>query len=78
LWLGAGFALAVSVGEFGATAFLARPQRPTMTTAIFDLLGRPGDVAYGQALALSVLLAAISVGAVTAGDLSQRAGRRRG
>lgn len=78
LWLGAGFAVAVSVGEFGATAFLARPQRPTMTTAIFDLLGRPGDVAYGQALALCVVLAAISVGAVTAGDLIQRAGRRRG
>jgi thiamine transport system permease protein len=58
--VGAAFAFAISVGEFGATAFLARPQRPTVPTAIFRLLGRPGDLAFGQAMALSVILMLIT------------------
>jgi thiamine transport system permease protein len=62
--VGAAFAFAVSVGEFGATAFLARPQRPTVPTAIFRLLGRPGDLAFGQAMALSVILMLITGAAV--------------
>jgi thiamine transport system permease protein len=35
--VGAGFAFAVSLGEFGATLFIARPT-PTMPLAIFRLL----------------------------------------
>ena len=62
--VGAAFAFAVSIGEFGATAFLARPQRPTVPTAIFRLLGRPGDLAFGQAMALSVILMVITASAV--------------
>ncbi len=58
--VGAAFAFAVSVGEFGATAFLARPQRPTVPTAIFRLLGRPGELAFGQAMALSVILLVVT------------------
>ena len=54
---GAMFSFAIAIGEFGATAFLARPQRPTIPTAIFNLLGRPGASTFGQAMALSVLLA---------------------
>ncbi|MXX63520.1 MAG: ABC transporter permease subunit, partial [Acidimicrobiia bacterium] len=54
--VGAGFALAVSLGEFGATAFLVRPDRPTIPTAIFRLLGQPGATNLGQAMALSVIL----------------------
>ena len=54
----AGFAFAVSLGEFGATSFLARPDYPTMPLVIFRLIGRPGDLNYGMALAASVLLAA--------------------
>ncbi len=38
----AGFAFAISLGEFGATVFLARPDRPTLPVAIFRFLGRPG------------------------------------
>ena len=57
--VGAGFALAVSLGEFGATAFLVRPDRPTIPTAIFRLLGQPGATNLGQAMALSVILMVI-------------------
>ncbi len=54
----AGFAFAVSLGEFGATSFLARDDYPTMPIVIFRLIGRPGELNYGMALAASVLLAA--------------------
>jgi thiamine transport system permease protein len=54
--VGAGFAAAVSLGEFGATAFLSRPDRPTLPIAIYRFLGQPGSSNRGQALALSVIL----------------------
>jgi thiamine transport system permease protein len=53
-----GFAFAVSLGEFGATSFLARDEHPTLPVLIFALLGRPGADNYGAALAASVVLAA--------------------
>jgi thiamine transport system permease protein len=62
LLVGAAFAFAVSVGEFGATAFIARPATPTLPIAIFRLLGRPGT--FGHAMALSVLLMALTAAAV--------------
>lgn len=54
----AGFAFAVSLGEFGATAFLARSSTPTLPVVIYDLLGHPGALNYGMALAASCVLAA--------------------
>ena len=54
----AGFAFAVSLGEFGATSFLAREDHPTLPIVIFRLIGHPGAMNYGMALAASVLLAA--------------------
>ncbi|MCW2813196.1 MAG: phnU [Nocardioides sp.] len=54
----AGFAFAVSLGEFGATSFLARDELPTLPIVIFRLIGRPGADDYGAALAASVVLAA--------------------
>ncbi len=62
------FAFAIAIGEFGATAFLARPQRPTIPTAVFQLLGRPGGSTFGQAMALSVILALITATAVSVLD----------
>jgi thiamine transport system permease protein len=56
LTVAAAFAFAVSLGEFGATAFLARPDRPTLPIAIYRTLGRPGESTFGQAMALSVIL----------------------
>ncbi|QKW09471.1 iron ABC transporter permease [Streptomyces sp. NA04227] len=56
LLVAAGFAFAVSLGEFGATVFIARPDNPTLPVAVARLLGRPGESNYGQAMALSTLL----------------------
>jgi thiamine transport system permease protein len=53
----AGFAFAVSLGEFGATSFLAREESPTLPIVIFHLIGHPGAMNYGMALAASVVLA---------------------
>ena len=52
----AGFAFVISLGEFGATVFLARPDAPTLPVAIFRFLGRPGELNAGQAYALAVIL----------------------
>ncbi len=54
--VGATFAFTVSMGEFGASLFIARPETPTMPVVIFRLLGQPGVSNYGQALAMSVIL----------------------
>jgi len=54
--VGAVFAFAISMGEFGATVFVARPQTPTLPLAIFRYLNHPGAMNYGQAMAMSCLL----------------------
>ncbi|HJE51435.1 MAG TPA: ABC transporter permease subunit, partial [Tessaracoccus flavescens] len=60
LGLAVGFAFATSLGEFGATSFLARPDNPTLPVLIFRLFGRPGAENYGLALAASVVLAGLA------------------
>jgi thiamine transport system permease protein len=60
--VGAGFALALSLGEFGATAFVGRPTDPTLPILVFRLLGRPGS--GGSAAAAAVLLMAVTALAV--------------
>jgi thiamine transport system permease protein len=62
-----GFAFAIALGEFGATVFLARPDRPTLPVVIFRLLGQPGSTTFGAAMAASTILlvlAAVSIVAV--------------
>jgi thiamine transport system permease protein len=54
--VGAGFAFAVSLGEFGATLFIARPDNVTMPVAIYRLLGQPGPANFATAMALAVVL----------------------
>jgi thiamine transport system permease protein len=53
------FAFTISLGEFGATAFLTRPDFPTIPVAIFRYLSQPGGLNYGQALAMAVILLVI-------------------
>jgi thiamine transport system permease protein len=62
----AGFAFAVSLGEFGATSFLARDDHPTLPVVIYRLLGQPGESNYGTALAAAVLLAAVTAAVILA------------
>lgn len=54
------FAFTISLGEFGATALISRPEFPTVPMAIFRLLSQPGAVFYGQAMALSTILMLIT------------------
>lgn len=54
--VGSVFAFTISLGEFGATVFTARPEYSTMPMAIFRYLGTPGSMNYGQAMAVSTLL----------------------
>jgi thiamine transport system permease protein len=56
LVVGAVFAFTVSIGEFGATLLLARPEFPTMPVVIYRLLGMQGALNQGQGLAMSTLL----------------------
>ena len=58
--VGAVFAFATSMGEFGATLLIARPEWPTLPVAIFRYLGQPGELNYGQALAMSTILMAVT------------------
>ncbi|MGH8985204.1 MAG: ABC transporter permease [Acidimicrobiia bacterium] len=62
----AGFAFAISLGEFGATVFIARPDYPTLPIVIFRLLGQPGALNFGAAMAASTILMALTATAVLA------------
>lgn len=64
LLVAAGFAFAVSLGEFGATVFIARPDNPTLPVAVARLLSRPGELNYGQAMALSTILMVVCAAAL--------------
>jgi thiamine transport system permease protein len=75
LAVAAGFAFAISLGEFGATVFLARPDNPTLPVAIFRFLGRPGEVNVAQAYALAVVLMVVTVVSIL---VVERARVRRG
>lgn len=60
LGLAAGFAFAISLGEFGATSFLATADRTTLPVLIAKLLGRPAAENYGMAMAASLILALVT------------------
>jgi thiamine transport system permease protein len=60
----AAFAFAISLGEFGATSIIVRPDFPTMPVGIYRLLSQPGGLNYGQAMAMTTLLMLFCAGAV--------------
>jgi thiamine transport system permease protein len=60
------FAFTLSLGEFGATAIIARPEHPTVPVVIYRLLGLPGALNYGQALALSTILMLVCTAGILA------------
>lgn len=66
--VGAGFAFVISLGEFGATSFVARPATATIPVMIFRLLSRPGPTSFGMAMALAVVLAMLTAGVILAID----------
>lgn len=76
LLVAAGFAFTVSLGEFGATVFIARPDAPTLPVAVARMLGRAGEAHYGQAMALSTLLMLVCAGVLLALERVRTDGRR--
>jgi thiamine transport system permease protein len=66
------FALTISLGEFGASTFLARPAYPTLPVAIFRYISQPGALNYGQALAMSTLLMAVCASGILLIERLQR------
>ena len=56
----AGFAMAISLGEFGATSFLTRQGRETLPIAIERLLNSPASLLHAQGYVLATVLAALT------------------
>jgi thiamine transport system permease protein len=52
------YAAIISVGEFGASTFLAYGSEGTIPTLLFRLIARPGEQNYGMAMAVSAILIA--------------------
>ena len=50
------FAAATALGEFAVTLFLSRPEWATLTTLIYQRLGRPGATNRDSAMVLASLL----------------------
>ncbi len=55
------FAFTISLGEFGATSLLARPEYPTIPVAIYRFLSQPGGLNYGQAMAMATVLMSMAL-----------------
>ena len=60
--VGATFAFTVSMGEFGASLFVAQRESVTIPVVIYRLIGDPGLSSYRQALAMSVILMLVCAG----------------
>ena len=60
---GMAFAAATALGEFAVTLFLSRPEWATLTTLIYQRLGRPGAANGDAALVLACLLMALALAA---------------
>jgi thiamine transport system permease protein len=56
-----GFAAIVSIGEFGASSFLANGSQATIPTILYRLISRPGEQNYGMAMAMAFILISLSV-----------------
>jgi thiamine transport system permease protein len=58
------FAFTISLGEFGATLLIARPEYPTIPVAIERFLSQPGGLNYGQAMAMATILMALTIASI--------------
>jgi thiamine transport system permease protein len=76
LWVAVGFSFAISLGEFGATLFVAPTGSPTVPIAIYRFLGTPGDTNQGQAMALASILVVMTAAIVLITDRFRTTGGR--
>lgn len=58
---GMAFAAATALGEFAVTLFLSRPEWTTLTTLIYQRLGRPGAANMQAAMVMSCVLMALAL-----------------
>lgn len=68
LGLAVGFAFAVSLGEFGATSFLVRPESQTLPVVIAHLIGRQGAGNYEMGLAAATILGILTAAIMLAAE----------
>lgn len=61
---GMAFAAAATLGEFAATLFLGRPEWATITTTLYQRLGRPGADNLAAAMVLALLLLVLATAAL--------------
>lgn len=55
------FAFTISLGEFGATLLISRPEYPTIPVAIERFLSQPGGLNYGQSMAMATILMVLTL-----------------
>jgi len=55
------FAFTISLGEFGATLLISRPEYPTIPVAIERFLSQPGGLNYGQSMAMATILMLLTI-----------------
>jgi thiamine transport system permease protein len=67
------YAAIISLGEFGASSFLAYGSQSTIPTLLFRLISRPGEQNYGMSMAIATIIIVISFLVVY---LSSRSNRR--
>ena len=58
------FAFTISLGEFGATLLISRPEYPTIPVAIERFLSQPGGLNYGQATAMATILMLLTISSI--------------
>ena len=58
---GMAFAAATALGEFAVTLFLSRPEWSTLTTLIYQRLGRPGETNLDSAMVLACVLMVLAL-----------------
>ncbi len=58
------FAFTISLGEFGASSLVVRPEYPTLPIAIARFLSQPGGMNYGQAMSMATILMIVCTGGV--------------
>jgi thiamine transport system permease protein len=58
------FAFTISLGEFGATLLISRPDYPTIPVAIERFLSQPGGLNYGQAMAMATILMVLTTASI--------------
>jgi thiamine transport system permease protein len=74
--VGGVFAFTISLGEFGATTFLTKPDFPTLPIAVYRYLGQPGALNYGQGMAMATILLLVCAAALLAVEKLSSGSRR--